>query len=414
MRKRVVVTGYGLVTPIGTGLDKPWGNLIAGKSGIDYITRFDTSKVKTKIAGEVRDFNAADFVSPKEAKRMDLFTQYALAGAKMAVEQSGLEITEEIAPRVGVLVGSGLGGLGTFERFHKLLIKSDNPRKVSPFFIPMLIANMASGQIEIYTGAKGPSISISTACATGSHSVGYALRTIQAGDADVMITGGSEAAISILAISGFDAMRALGTYGDDPKKASRPFERDRSGFVVSEGAGVLILEDLEFAKNRGAVILGEIAGFGQSGDAYHIAAPSPNGEGPSRCMSAAIRDAGITPDDLDYINAHGTSTKLNDLGETLAIKKALKDHAYKVAISSNKSMMGHLLGGAGAVEAIFTLLSIKNGIIPPTINYENPDPECDLDYVPNEARKADIRYAMSNSFGFGGTNAALVFKKFED
>jgi len=414
LRKRVVVTGYGLVTPIGTGLDKPWGNLIAGKSGIDYITRFDTSKVKTKIAGEVRDFNAADFVTSKEAKRMDLFTQYALAGAKMAVEQSGLEITEEIAPRVGVLVGSGLGGLGTFERFHKLLIKSDNPRKVSPFFIPMLIANMASGQIEIYTGAKGPSISISTACATGSHSIGYALRTIQAGDADVMITGGSEAAISILAISGFDAMRALGTHGDDPKKASRPFERDRSGFVVSEGAGVLILEDLEFAKKRDAVILGEIAGFGQSGDAYHIAAPSPNGEGPSRCMTAAIRDAGIAPGDIDYINAHGTSTKLNDLGETLAIKNVLKDHAYKVAISSNKSMMGHLLGGAGAVEAIFTLLTIKNGIIPPTINYENPDPECDLDYVPNEARKADIRYAMSNSFGFGGTNAALVFKKFED
>ena len=414
MRKRVVVTGYGLVTPIGTGLDKPWGNLVAGESGIDYITRFDTSKVKTKIAGEVRDFNTTDFVTPKEAKRMDLFTQYALAGAKMAVKQSGLEITEEIAPRVGVLVGSGLGGLGTFERFHKLLIKSDNPRKVSPFFIPMLIANMASGQIEIYTGAKGPSISISTACATGSHSIGYALRTIQAGDADVMITGGSEAAISILAISGFDAMRALGAFKEEPKDASRPFERDRSGFVVSEGAGVLILEDLEFAKNRGAVILGEIAGFGQSGDAYHIAAPSPDGEGPSRCMSAAIRDAGIAPDDLDYINAHGTSTKLNDLGETLAIKNVLKDHAYKVAISSNKSMMGHLLGGAGAVEAIFTLLSIKNGIIPPTINYENPDPECDLDYVPNEARKADIRYAMSNSFGFGGTNAALVFKKFED
>jgi len=413
VKKRVVITGYGLVTPLGIGSKEPWENLINGKSGIDYITRFDATTMKSKIAGEVRDFNERDFIDPKEAKRMDLFTKFAMAAAKLALEMSGLEITEENAPRVGVLVGAGLGGLETFERFHKRLLQTNNPRKVSPFFIPMLISNMASGQIAIRSGAKGPSISISTACATGAHSIGYALRTIQYGDADVMITGGSEAAISAISVSGFDAMRALAELKDDPKKASRPFDRERTGFVIAEGCGVVVLETLEHAKKRGAPIYGEIVGFGQSADAYHIAAPSPNGEGPSRCMASALKDAGITPEDIDYINAHGTSTPLNDIAETKAIKNVFGDYAYKIPVSSNKSMMGHLLGAAGAVESIFTILSLKEGIIPPTINYEHPDPECDLDYVPNEARKADIKYAMSNSFGFGGTNASLVFKRFE-
>ncbi len=413
MKKRVVITGYGLVTPLGIGSREPWENLINGKSGIDYITRFDATTMKSKIAGEVKNFRAEDYIDPKEAKRMDLFTKFAMAAAKLALEMSGLEITEENAPRVGVLVGAGLGGLETFERFHKRLIQTNNPRKISPFFIPMLISNMASGQIAIRSGAKGPSISISTACATGAHSIGYALRTIQYGDADVMITGGSEAAISPVSVSGFDAMRALAELKDDPKKASRPFDKERTGFVIAEGCGVMILETLEHAKKRGATIYGEIVGFGQSADAYHIAAPSPNGEGPSRCMASAIKDAGINPEDIDYINAHGTSTPLNDIAETQAIKTVFKDYAYKVPISSNKSMMGHLLGAAGAVESIFTILTLKEGIIPPTINYEYPDPECDLDYVPNEAREADLKYAMSNSFGFGGTNASLVFKRFE-
>jgi 3-oxoacyl-[acyl-carrier-protein] synthase II len=401
------------VTPLGLGPKKPWENLIKGKSGVDYITRFDTTTMKSKIAGEVKDFKPGDFIDSKEAKRMDLFTKFAMAAAVMALEMSELEITEKNAPRVGVLVGAGLGGLETFERFHKRLIQTNNPRKVSPFFIPMLISNMASGQIAIRSGAKGPSISISTACATGAHSIGYALRTIQYGDADVMITGGAEAAISPVSVSGFDAMRALAELKDDPKKASRPFDKERTGFVIAEGSGVVVLETLAHAKKRGAPIYGEIVGFGQSADAYHIAAPSPNGEGPSRCMASALKDARISPEEIDYINAHGTSTPLNDIAETKAIKNVFKDYAYKVPISSNKSMMGHLLGAAGAVESIFTILSIKEGIIPPTINYEFPDPECDLDYVPNEAREVDIKYAMSNSFGFGGTNATLVFKRFE-
>ncbi len=414
MDRRVVITGYGLVTPLGIGPKEPWERLVRGESGIDYITRFDTTTMKSKIAGEVKNFEPKDYIDPKDAKRMDLFTQFAMAAAKLAVEMSGLEVTEENAGRIGVLVGAGLGGLETFERFHKRLIQTNNPKKVSPFFIPMLISNMASGQIAIRWGAKGPSVSISTACATGAHSIGYALRTIQYGDADVMITGGAEAAISPVSVSGFDAMRALADLKDDPKKASRPFDKERTGFVIAEGCGVIVLERLEHAKKRGAPIYGEIVGFGQSADAYHIAAPSPNGEGPTRCMTNALRDAGISPEDIDYINAHGTSTPLNDLAETLAIKRVFKDYAYKVPISSNKSMMGHLLGAAGAVESIFTLLSLREGIIPPTINYEHPDPECDLDYVPNEAREAILRYAMSNSFGFGGTNASLVFKRFED
>ena len=414
MERRVVITGYGLVTPLGIGSREPWERLVRGESGIDFITRFDATAMKSKIAGEVKNFKPSDFIDAKDAKRMDLFTKFAMAAAKLAIEMSGLEIKEENAGRVGVLVGAGLGGLETFERFHKRLIQTNNPKKVSPFFIPMLISNMASGQIAIRWGAKGPSISISTACATGAHSIGYALRTIQYGDADVMITGGAEAAISPVSVSGFDAMRALADLKDDPKKASRPFDKERTGFVIAEGCGVIILEKLEHAKKRGAPIYGEIVGFGQSSDAYHIAAPSPNGEGPTRCMTNALKDAGISPEQVDYINAHGTSTPLNDLAETLAVKRVFKDYAYKIPISSNKSMMGHLLGAAGAVESIFTLLSLREGIIPPTINYEHPDPECDLDYVPNVAREAKLRYAMSNSFGFGGTNASLVYKRFED
>ena len=414
MERRVVITGYGLVTPLGIGSREPWERLVRGESGIDFITRFDATAMKSKIAGEVKNFKSSDFIDAKDAKRMDLFTKFAMAAAKLAIEMSGLEIKEENAGRVGVLVGAGLGGLETFERFHKRLIQTNNPKKVSPFFIPMLISNMASGQIAIRWGAKGPSISISTACATGAHSIGYALRTIQYGDADVMITGGAEAAISPVSVSGFDAMRALADLKDDPKKASRPFDKERTGFVIAEGCGVIILEKLEHAKKRGAPIYGEIVGFGQSSDAYHIAAPSPNGEGPTRCMTNALKDAGISPEQVDYINAHGTSTPLNDLAETLAVKRVFKDYAYKIPISSNKSMMGHLLGAAGAVESIFTLLSLREGIIPPTINYEHPDPECDLDYVPNVAREAKLRYAMSNSFGFGGTNASLVYKRFED
>ena len=413
MKRRVVITGYGLVTPLGIGPKEPWENLVNGRSGIDYITRFDTTTMKSKIAGEVKDFKPGEYIDSKDAKRMDLFTQFAMAAARMAMEMSGLEVTKENAPRIGVLVGAGLGGLETFERFHKRLIQTNNPKKVSPFFIPMLISNMASGQIAIRWGVKGPSVSISTACATGAHSIGYALRDIQYGDADVMITGGSEAAISPVSISGFDAMRALAILKGDPKKASCPFDKERTGFVIAEGCGVIILETLEHAEKRGATIYGEIVGFGQSADAYHIAAPSPDGEGPSLCMANALRDAGISPEDIDYINAHGTSTPLNDLAETKAIKNVFKEHAYKVPISSNKSMMGHLLGAAGAVESIFTLLSLREGIIPPTINYEHPDPECDLDYVPNEAREATLRLAMSNSFGFGGTNASLVFRRFE-
>jgi len=413
LKRRVVITGYGLVTPLGIGPKEPWENLVNGRSGIDYITRFDTTTMKSKIAGEVKDFKPGEYIDSKDAKRMDLFTQFAMAAARMAMEMSGLEVTKENAPRIGVLVGAGLGGLETFERFHKRLIQTNNPKKVSPFFIPMLISNMASGQIAIRWGVKGPSVSISTACATGAHSIGYALRDIQYGDADVMITGGSEAAISPVSISGFDAMRALAILKGDPKKASCPFDKERTGFVIAEGCGVIILETLEHAEKRGATIYGEIVGFGQSADAYHIAAPSPDGEGPSLCMANALRDAGISPEDIDYINAHGTSTPLNDLAETKAIKNVFKEHAYKVPISSNKSMIGHLLGAAGAVESIFTLLSLREGIIPPTINYEHPDPECDLDYVPNEAREATLRLAMSNSFGFGGTNASLVFRRFE-
>jgi 3-oxoacyl-[acyl-carrier-protein] synthase II len=412
MKRRVAVTGLGLVTPLGIGVEETWAALIAGKSGISRITKFDASLMATHIAGEVRNFRAEDFLPAKEVKRTDDFVAYAVAASRMAVEAARLTINGSNADRVGVVVGCGLGGLRTIEKFHRLMIE-EGPRKISPFFIPMLIANMAPGQISILFGAKGPNISIETACAAGTHAVGDAFKMVQSGVADAMITGGVEATITPLAVGGFNAMRALSTRNDEPEKASRPFERDRDGFVPAEGSGILILETLNGALERGAPILAEIIGYGLSGDAYHIAAPAPFGEGMARCMKMALDDAGLKPEEVDYINAHGTSTDLNDKYETQAIKAVFGEHAYRLAVSSTKSMTGHLLGGAGGVEAAFTVLTLQRGVIPPTINYENPDPDCDLDYVPNVSRKAEVKVALSNSFGFGGTNATLVFRRYD-
>jgi 3-oxoacyl-[acyl-carrier-protein] synthase II len=412
MKRRVVVTGLGLVTPLAIGVEETWSALVAGKSGIGPITKFDASETTTKIAGEVKDFNPEDYVSRKEVRRMDLFTIYSLAGTRMAVEDAKLVINDNNANRVGVVIGTGLGGLGTFEKFHKILLE-EGPKKVSPFFIPMLIANMAPGQISIVYGAKGPNMAIETACAAGTHAIGDAFKQIQRGAADVMITGGVEATVTPLAISGFNAMRAISTRNDAPEKASRPFDLDRDGFVLSEGCGILILEALDYALERGAKIHAEVIGYGLTGDGYHMAAPAPEGEGMARCMQMAVDDAGIAPKDVDYINAHGTSTDLNDRFETQAIKTVFGEHSYKLAVSSTKSMTGHLLGGAGGAETAFTVLAIQRGIIPPTINYENPDPDCDLDYVPNVCREADVRIALTNSFGFGGTNAALVLRRYD-
>jgi len=412
MRRRVVVTGLGLVTPLGIGVEETWSALVAGKSGIGPITKFDASGMATRIAGEVKNFRAEEFIPAKEVRRMDDFVVYALAASRMAVDAARLKINGSFAERVGVVIGCGLGGLRTIEKFHRVLME-EGPRKVSPFFIPMLIANMAPGQISIAFGAKGPNISIETACAAGSHAVGDAFKLIQSGVADAMITGGVEATVTPLAVSGFNAMRAISTRNDEPEKASRPFDRDRDGFVLAEGSGILILEALDHALQRGTPILAEILGYGLTADAYHIAAPAPFGEGMARCIKMALDDAGLTPGDVDYINAHGTSTDLNDKCETQAIKTVFGEHSYKLAVSSTKSMTGHLLGGAGGVEAAFTVLTLHRGVIPPTINYENPDPDCDLDYVPNASRRADVRVALSNSFGFGGTNATLVFRRYD-
>jgi 3-oxoacyl-[acyl-carrier-protein] synthase II len=411
LKRRVVVTGLGLVTPLGIGVEENWDNLCKGKSGIGPITRFDASKFKTRIAGEVKGFKAEDFVPQKMIKRLDIFVHYALAAARMAVEQAQLKITPDLAPQVGVISGCGLGGLTTLEATHSILMNR-GPDRISPFFIPMLIANMAPGQIAIEFGAKGPNISVETACAAGNHAIGDSFKVIQRGAAKAMICGGVEAVITPLAVSGFNAMRALSTRNDEPEKASRPFDRDRDGFVMAEGAGMMVLEDLEFALERGATILGEIVGYGLTADAYHMTAPSPDGDGAIRCMQMALEDAGLGPEDIQYINAHGTSTDLNDVSETLAIKAVFGEHSRKLAVSSTKSMTGHLLGGAGGVESVFTVLTLKEGVIPPTINLDNPDPECDLDYVPHMARKADLSAAMTNSFGFGGTNAVLIFKKY--
>ena len=411
MSRRVVITGLGLVTPLGVGVDETWSALCEGRSGIGEITRFDTTDFTTKIAGEVKDFNAEDFLPKKEAKRTERFIAYAVAAARMAVENARLTINDTNGHRVGVITGCGLGGLEMLEITART-VQEKGPKRVSPFFIPMIIGNMAPGMISIHLGAKGPNISVATACAAGAHAIGDACNTILRGQADAMITGGVESVITPTCIAGFNSMKALSTRNDDPQKASRPFDRDRDGFVVGEGAGMLILEALEHARERGAPILAEMAGYGQSGDGYHMTSPSPDGDGMIRCMQAAIDSAGITCETVDYINAHGTSTPLNDLYETRAIKKVFGDYAPKVPISSTKSMTGHLLGGAGGIETSFTVLAVKNSIIPPTINLENPGDECDLDYVPNVARKADITYAMSNSFGFGGTNASLVVKRY--
>ena len=408
--RRVVVTGVGVVSALGTGLEKNWEALTKGQSGIAPITRFDASQLPTQIAGEVKDFNAEDWIDKKEVKKMDLFIQYAMAAADMAMADSGLQITEANAERVGVVVGSGLGGLPTIEKYHEAMTEGGY-RKITPFFIPMLIINLAPGQISIKHGAKGPNLSSVSACATGTHSIGDAFRMIQRGDADAMIAGGTESTITPLAIGGFNVMKALSTRNDDPTAASRPFDKGRDGFVMAEGAGIVILEEYEAAKARGAKIYGEVCGYGLTGDAYHLTAPSPGGEGAARCMKMALSTAGVKPEEVDYINAHGTSTPFNDLYETLAIKSVFGNHAKKLMVSSTKSMTGHLLGAAGGVEAVYSLLAMDRGVVPPTINYSEVDAECDLDYVPNTARDAKVRVTMSNSFGFGGTNATLLFKK---
>ncbi len=408
--RRVVVTGVGVVSALGTGTEKNWSALMAGKSGIDRITRFDASDLPSQIAGEVKDFNPEDFIEKKEVKKMDAFIQYALAASEMAMQDSGLKITDENVDRVGVVVGAGLGGLPAIEKYHDAL-NTGGYKKVSPFFIPMLIINLAPGHISIRFGAKGPNISTVTACATGTHSIGDAYHMIKRGDADAMIAGGTEATITPLAIAGFNVMKALSTRNDDPTTASRPFEKNRDGFVMAEGAGIVILEEYESAKARGAKIYAEVAGYGLTGDAHHITSPGPDGEGAARCMKMALKNAGLNPEDVDYINAHGTSTHFNDLYETMAIKSVFGDHAKKLMVSSTKSMTGHPLGAAGGIEAVYSLLAIDRGEVPPTINYHEPDPECDLDYVPNQGRQAKVNVALSNSLGFGGTNGTLIFKK---
>ena len=407
----MVVTGTGLVSPLGTGTEKTWRNLCDGKSGISHITRFDTSDFGVKIAAEVKDFNPEDFIEPKLARHLDAFVQYAIAAAGMAVKESGLIIDDANATRVGVFTGNGIGGLTTIEKYHQISLER-GPRKITPFFIPMVISNMSAGQISIIYGAKGPNLSVTTACAAGTHAVGEAFRSISRGECDVAITGGSESTICPLAVGGFNAMKALSRNNENPEGASRPFDRDRDGFIISEGGGMIILEELQHARRRGARIFAEMAGFGMTGDGYHMAAPPEDGNGAVRCMQMALDEAGLAPDDIDYINAHGTSTPLNDVIETRAIKTVFGEHAYKLAVSSTKSMTGHMLGGAGGIESVFLALSVQQQIIPPTINLDNPDPECDLDYVPNTAREALIRAALSNSFGFGGTNAVIAMKKY--
>ncbi|MCM3616875.1 beta-ketoacyl-ACP synthase II [Sutcliffiella horikoshii] len=410
-KKRVVVTGLGAVTPIGLNVNEAWENAIKGVSGVGPLTRVDSEKFPAKVAAEITNFNAEDFMDKKEARRMDRFTQYAIAASLMAVKDANLEITDEIAPRVGVWVGSGIGGMETFEQQYKTFLEK-GARRVSPFFVPMMIPDMATGQISIALGAKGVNSCTVTACATGTNSIGDAFKVIQRGDADVMVSGGTEAPLTEMSFAGFSSAKAL-SLNPDPKTASRPFDANRDGFVMGEGAGVVVLEELDHALARGARIYAEIVGYGATGDAHHITAPAPGGEGGVRAMRMAIEDADLQPGDIDYINAHGTSTEYNDKFETLAIKEVLGAHANKVAISSTKSMTGHLLGAAGGVEAIFTIKAIENAVVPPTINLDTPDPECDLDYVPNEARHIEVRAAMSNSLGFGGHNATIVFKKYE-
>lgn len=410
MGRRVVITGIGLVSPLGVGTEVTWNALLEGKSGIGPITRFDLAGFPSKIAGEVKGFDPLDFMSSKDLRKMDLFIQYACAAASIAMENSGLRIDSSNAERIGVYIGSGIGGLGLIEGQHKKFLAS-GPRKISPFFIIGLIVNLATGQVSIRHGAKGPNLACATACATGTHAIGDSFRLIANGSADAMIAGGSEAVITPLAVGGFSAMKALSTRNEEPEKASRPFDKDRDGFIMGEGAGVVILEELQSAQERGAKMFAEIVGYGLSGDAFHVSAPSDNGDGPFRVMRNAINDAGIMPSEIQYINAHGTSTQAGDRIETLAIKRVFGESAPGIPISSTKSMTGHLLGAAGGLEAGITALVLQNGIIPPTTNYDTPDPDCDLDYVPNQSRRHPIRYALTNSFGFGGTNASLVLKK---
>ncbi|WP_144610190.1 beta-ketoacyl-ACP synthase II [Bacillus altitudinis] len=410
-KKRVVVTGLGALTPLGNDVETTWKNAVAGVSGVGPITRVDSSEYTAKVAAELKDFNIEDYMEKKEARKMARFTQYAVVAAQKALDDSRLEITDENAPRVGVWVGSGIGGLETFEEQFEVY-SNKGARRVSPFFVPMMIPDMATGQISITLGAKGVNSCTVTACATGTNSIGDAFKVIQRGDADAMITGGTEAPLTKMSFAGFCANKALST-NPDPDTASRPFDKNRDGFVMGEGAGIVVLEELEHALKRGATIYAEIVGYGSTGDAYHITAPAPNGEGGVRAMKEAIRDAGLTVEEIDYINAHGTSTPYNDKFETMAIKEVFGEHANQLAISSTKSMTGHLLGAAGGVEAIFSVLAIKDSVIPPTINLETPDEECDLDYVANEARSKEVQVALSNSLGFGGHNATIIFKKYE-
>ena len=413
MSRRVVVTGVGLVSPLGIGTGANWDALCAGQSGIAPITRFDASQFSARIAGEVKNFNPLQFVDKKDVKKMDVFIQLAIAATDFAMQDARLKVAPEHATRTGVFIASGIGGFSTIEREHKALLEG-GPRRISPFFIPAAIINLAAGQVSIRFRAKGPNSATCTACSASAHAIGDAFEVIKRDDADVMIAGGSEAAITPMGVGGFAAMRALSTRNDEPHRASRPFDKDRDGFVMGEGSGIIILEELEFARRRGASIYAELVGYGMSADAYHITAPSEDGDGGVRVMQAALKHAGIAPAQVDYINAHGTSTPYNDRLETLAIKRLFGEHARTVAISSTKSMTGHLLGAAGGLEAGITVLAIRHQMIPPTINYETPDPDCDLDYVPNVKRARKIEYALSNSFGFGGTNGALLFKRFDE
>ena len=413
MKRRVVVTGIGLITPCGVGTEPTWGALLEGKSGIGPITKFDAAKFDSRIAGEVRGFDPEAFIGKKDVKKMDLFIHYAVAAASFAHEQSGLAITPENAERVGVLIGSGIGGMNFFERQHQILLER-GPDRLSPFLIPGMIVNLASGQVSIRTGAKGPNSAVCTACATGTHAIGDSFRLIQNGFADAMITGGTEGVITPLAVGGFCAMKALSTRNDAPETASRPFDLDRDGFVMGEGAGILVIEELEHARRRGAKILAEIAGYGMSSDAYHISSPSEDGDGPIRVMRSTLQDAGVDPGEVSYINAHGTSTPAGDRIESLAIKTVFGEHAKKIPVSSTKSAMGHLLGAAGGVETAVCILAASRDVIPPTINLHKPDPECDLDFVPNKARRVEVRWALNNSFGFGGTNASILVGKYRD
>ncbi|WP_257349158.1 beta-ketoacyl-ACP synthase II [Pseudalkalibacillus decolorationis] len=410
MSRRVVITGLGTISPLGNDVETTWKNIIEGKSGIGELTRRDKEQFPAKVAGEASEFDPEQYVDRKEARKMDRFSQFAIAASLMAVKDADLTITEELAPRVGVWIGSGIGGMETYEQQFKVFMEKGH-RRVSPFFVPMMIPDMASGQVSIVLGAKGINSCTVTACASGANSIGDAFKAIQRGDADVMVTGGSEAPITSMALAGFSSAKALST-NPDPRSASRPFDANRDGFVMGEGAGILILESLESAQKRGAKIYAEISGYGATGDAHHITQPAPGGEGGVRAMDIALKDAGISPENVDYINAHGTSTDYNDKYETMAIKTVFGDHAKKVAISSTKSMTGHLLGAAGGIEAVFSIKAIQDNIMPPTINYETPDPECDLDYIPNEARKSEVNTVMSNSLGFGGHNVALIFKKY--